>query len=47
MDTGLSRSPQGRHHDQGNIAKVMRDIDDEDGKNDWVRAIIEVPGVGD
>jgi hypothetical protein len=24
----------------------MRDIDDEAGKNDWIRAIIDVPGVG-
>jgi hypothetical protein len=24
----------------------VRDIDDEAGKNDWVRAIIDVPGVG-
>jgi hypothetical protein len=24
----------------GHIAKAMRDIDDEAGKNDWVRAII-------
>jgi hypothetical protein len=24
----------------------MRDIDDEANKNDWVRAIIDVPGVG-
>jgi len=30
----------------GHIAKAMRDIDDEQGKNDWVRAIIDVPGVG-
>jgi hypothetical protein len=30
----------------GHIAKAMRDIDDESGKNDWVRAIIDVPGVG-
>lgn len=30
----------------GYIAKAMRDIDDEDRKNDWVRAIIDVPGVG-
>jgi hypothetical protein len=30
----------------GHIAKAMRDIDDEAGKNDWVRAIIDVPGVG-
>jgi hypothetical protein len=29
----------------GHVAK-MRDIDDEAGKNDWVRAIIDVPGVG-
>jgi len=28
------------------IAKAMRDIDDEAGKNDWVRAIIDAPGVG-
>jgi hypothetical protein len=30
----------------GHIAKAMRDIDDEAGKNDWVRAIIDVRGVG-
>ena len=24
----------------------MRDIDDEKGKDDWVRAIVDVPGVG-
>jgi hypothetical protein len=30
----------------GHIAKAMRDIDDEAGKNDWVRAIVDVPGVG-
>jgi hypothetical protein len=30
----------------GHIAKAMRDIDDEARKNDWVRAIIDVPGVG-
>jgi hypothetical protein len=30
----------------GHIVKAMRDIDDEAGKNDWVRAIIDVPGVG-
>jgi hypothetical protein len=29
----------------GHIAKAMQDIDDEAGKNDWVRAIIDVPGV--
>ena len=29
----------------GHIAKAMRDIDDEARKNDWVRAIIDVPGV--
>jgi hypothetical protein len=29
-----------------NPPKAMRDIDDEAGKNDWVRAIIDVPGVG-
>lgn len=30
----------------GYIAKAMREIDDEAGKNDWVRVIIDVPGVG-
>jgi hypothetical protein len=30
----------------GHIANAMRDIDDEARKNDWVRAIIDVPGVG-
>jgi len=30
----------------GHIVKAMRDIDDEAGKNDWIRAIIDVPGVG-
>jgi hypothetical protein len=30
----------------GHIAKAMRDIDDEAVKNDWVRAIVDVPGVG-
>ena len=30
----------------GHIAKAMRDIDDKARKNDWVRAIIDVPGVG-
>jgi hypothetical protein len=30
----------------GHIAKAMRDSDDEAGKNDRVRAIIDVPGVG-
>ena len=30
----------------GHIAKAMRDIDDEAGKNDWVRGIVDVPGVG-
>jgi CubicO group peptidase (beta-lactamase class C family) len=32
--------------DSGHIAKAMRDIDDEAGKNDWVRAVVDVPGVG-
>ena len=27
------------------IAKAMRDIDDDAGKNDWVRAVVDVPGV--
>jgi hypothetical protein len=30
----------------GHITKAMRDIDDEAGKNDWVRAIIDLLGVG-
>jgi hypothetical protein len=30
----------------GHIAKATRDIDDEAGKNDWVRAVVDVPGVG-
>jgi hypothetical protein len=30
----------------GHIAKAMRDIDAENGKNDWVRAVVDVPGVG-
>jgi len=30
----------------GHIAKAMRDIDDETRKNDWVRAIIDISGVG-
>jgi hypothetical protein len=40
------------HHDAdtmttaGHMAKAMRDIDDEVDKNDWVTAVIDVPGVG-
>jgi hypothetical protein len=30
----------------GHIAKAMRDIDDEVDKNDWVTAVIDIPGVG-
>jgi hypothetical protein len=30
----------------GHIAKAMKDIDAETDKNDWVRAIVDVPGVG-
>jgi hypothetical protein len=30
----------------GHIATAMRDIDEEPGKNDWVTAVIDVPGVG-
>jgi hypothetical protein len=30
----------------GHIAKAMRDIDDEDGKNDWVGAILEAAATG-
>ncbi|HLM21480.1 MAG TPA: hypothetical protein VK390_08160, partial [Propionibacteriaceae bacterium] len=30
----------------GHIAKAMRDIDNEADKNDWVTAVIDVPGVG-
>jgi hypothetical protein len=29
----------------GYIAKVMRDIDDEDGKNDWVRRSSTFPAL--
>jgi hypothetical protein len=30
----------------GHIVNAMREIDAEEGKNDWVRAIVDVPGVG-
>jgi hypothetical protein len=30
----------------GHITTAMRDIDDEADKNDWVTAVIDVPGVG-
>jgi len=30
----------------GHIVNAMRDIDDEQGKNDWVSAVVDVPGVG-
>jgi hypothetical protein len=30
----------------GHITKAMRDIDDEDGKNDWVRAILKAAPTG-
>jgi hypothetical protein len=30
----------------GHIVNAMRDIDAEEGKNDWVSAIVDVPGVG-
>jgi hypothetical protein len=30
----------------GHIVNAMREIDAEEGKNDWFRAIIDVPGVG-
>jgi hypothetical protein len=30
----------------GHIANAMRDIDAEEGKNDWVRAVVDVPGAG-
>jgi hypothetical protein len=30
----------------GHIVKAMKDIDAETDKNDWVRAIVDVPGVG-
>jgi hypothetical protein len=48
---GWIRVYRGHHKDDtmttaGHIAKAMRDIDDEAGKNDWVRAIVDVPGVG-
>jgi len=38
---GCIRTYRAHHKDD-----TMRDIDDEAGKNDWVRAIIDVPGVG-
>jgi hypothetical protein len=28
----------------GHIVNAMRDIDDEQGKNDWVSAVVDVPG---
>jgi hypothetical protein len=48
---GWIRAYRAHHKDDtvttsGHIAKAMRDIDDEAGKNDWVRAIVDVPGVG-
>jgi hypothetical protein len=30
----------------GHIVNAMRDIDDKQGKNDWVSAVVDVPGVG-
>jgi hypothetical protein len=30
----------------GHIVNAMREIDVEEGKNDWVRAVVDVPGVG-
>ena len=30
----------------GHIVNAIRDIDDEQGKNDWVSAVVDVPGVG-
>jgi hypothetical protein len=30
----------------GHIVNAMREIDAEEGKNDWVRAVVDVPGVG-
>lgn len=49
-EVGWIRVYGGHHKDDamttaGHIAKAMRDIDDEAGKNDWVRAIIDVPGL--
>jgi hypothetical protein len=48
---GWIRTYRAHHKDDtmttaGHIAKAMRDIDDEAGKNDWVRAIVDAPGVG-
>jgi hypothetical protein len=48
---GWIRTYRAHHKDDtmttaGHIAKAMRDIDDETDKNDWVRAIVDVPGVG-
>ena len=30
----------------GHIVNAMREIDAEEGKNDWARAVVDVPGVG-
>jgi hypothetical protein len=48
---GWIRTYRAHHKDDtmttaGHIAKAMRDIDAEAGKNDWVRAVVDVPGVG-
>jgi hypothetical protein len=48
---GWIRTYRAHHKDDtmttaGHIPRAMRDIDDEAGKNDWVRAIVDVPGVG-
>ena len=48
---GWIRTYRAHHKDDtmttaGHIAKAMRAIDAEAGKNDWVRAIVDVPGVG-
>jgi hypothetical protein len=50
-ERGWIRTYRAHHKDDtmttaGHIAKAMRDIDEEAGKNDWVRAIVEFPAPG-
>jgi hypothetical protein len=47
LDTDVPRPSQGRHDDHDrHIMNAMREIDAEEGKNDWVRAVVDDPGVG-
>jgi hypothetical protein len=47
LDTDVPRPSQGRHDDHDwHIVNAMREIDAEEGKNDWVRAVVDDPGVG-